>query len=328
LDIIVPNFVPIIFTIFWVVNLALGIGSLVGGVINVTRRTLSPRARHAAEIELRELALIRDGEDLDAAALDELLLNMKHRQGRQFLTEGFCCILIGGLGPAVLLFSGTRGVPQWVNLWPILAPLFVGASIGANVGTVVADIRYAAAAGTVPETRTEEMFEGTGAIMRRPRWLFTLNYSLVGAVCVATIIYSLNLLEPGADPTTPTLALLHPWFVWIIPVALCLMILMQELVIRYELRRPSLRLTRQPDLARRADMHLRREAYKRAWEPTLFPMPYLAVGQLLIFVVRPVAFPLIIFALVVWTVNAFYNMRKQDRQTSVDIRTGTVRSPQ
>ncbi|MGZ6322295.1 MAG: hypothetical protein ACXWQR_23680, partial [Ktedonobacterales bacterium] len=70
MDNIVPNIVPIVFIIFWVVNLVLGIGGLVSGVIAVTRRTLSPRARHAAETELREVAIIRDGEDVDASALD------------------------------------------------------------------------------------------------------------------------------------------------------------------------------------------------------------------------------------------------------------------
>lgn len=324
-----PNLVPIIFTIFWVVNLAFGIGSLVSGVIAVTRRTLSQRARRAAETELRELAIIKDGEDVDVSALDELLLNMKQRKGRQLLTEGLCCIVIGGLGPAALLFSVTRGgMPEVVNLWPILAPLFVGASIGVNIGAVIADMRYVAATGALPETRTEELFEGAGAIVRRPRWLFTLNYSLVGAVCVATIIYSLNLQEPVADPTAPALALLYPWFMWIIPVALCLLILTQELAIRFELRRPHLRLTGQPDLARRYDVYLRREAYKRAWEPALFPMPYLAVGQLFIFVLRPVAFPLMLFASAVFITNGFYTLYKQAKQASRDTMSSPARSLQ
>lgn len=323
-----PNIVPIIFTIFWVINLALGIGGLLGGVIGVTRRTLSPRARRAAETELRELTIIRDGDDVETSALDELLLNMKHRKGKQLLTEGLCCILIGGAGPAALLFSVTRGggTPEIVNLWPMLAPLFVGASIGVNVGAVIADMRYAAATGILPETRAEDLFEGAGAIVRRPRWLFTLNYSLVGAVCVATIIYSLNLLEPVADPTMPTLTLLHPWFMWIIPAALCLLVLTQELAIRYELRRPPLRLTGQSDLARRVDVHLRREAYKRAWEPTLFPMPYLAVGQLFIFVLRPVAFPLILFAVVVFITNGFYALRTQVKQAGGNVGPSPARS--
>lgn len=325
LDDSMPSIVTIALVILWVAILGLHIWVFVSGMTSLARRTLSPRARRVDETKLREVAIIRDEERVDASALDELLLNMKHHHGWRFLTGGLWGILIGGVGPVLFVFwltPGTMSSP--VNVWPIFALLFVGLSMGTRIGTVVADMRYAAAA--VPETRTEELFVGTGAIMHRPRWLFALNCSLVGVVCALTIQYSLSTPESNAEPIAQTLILRHPWSIWIIPTALCLMILAQELVIRYETHRPALRLTGQPDLASRADVYLRRKGYRSAWESSWLPIPCLAFGQLFMVVIYPVAVPLAtlvaVFSVVLLITNQFYEWRRQMNQASGDTASG------
>ncbi len=302
----------------------------VSGVTSLAHRTLSPGTRRATETKARRLAIIRDDEHVDASTLDELLLNMVLHRGWRFLAGGLFIILTGGVGSVLFVFWLTPSmISSLYIIWPIFALLFVGMSGAWSIGSVVADMRYTDSTGTLPETRAEDLFEGAGAIIRRPRWLLALNCSLVGVICVQAILDSLSTPVPGAEPIARSLILRYPWMIWFIPAALCFIILVQELVIRYERRRPPLRLTGQPDLARRADVYLRREGYKSVWESSYLPIPVLAIGQLTTVMLYPVAIiPVAILMVIVLVVDSFYSLVIRAREYSSNTTSSPARSPQ
>ncbi len=268
--------------------------ALVVAVRGLGSHTLSEKQRQAREKELREAGIVRDGEEWERHDLDELLLNMRRYDQWWIIGSAATLLLAGGVGMGALI-AATGGLGLLVNSYSYSSVCMTDAlgivagsvMLGTGVGYYTSDRRFAARAGAPPMPHADAIFAGADGAMRRPWWLRALNAGLTVGVSVYTLLYALGKGDTLQDATTQLALSRHPWLIWCVPVALWILLAVQEFLGGWGVRRPPLRLSEQPELAGRADLHRRREAYKEAYKKLNESIPFvflLAVFQLSDFV--------------------------------------------
>ncbi len=267
---------------------------------------LSEKQRQAGGEELRKAGVVRDGESWEARDLDELLLNMRQYDQYKAVGAALTILVTGGIGMVALI----RATDGWVNSFAYLVPALgiwaASVALGMSVGYVMSDMSFAAPAGALPMPQAEAIFSGAGAVARRRWWLRVLDIGLVVGVITCALIYALGKGGRLEDTATRLAVAHHPWLIWCVPVALGVIVATQELRVWWEMRRPSLGLTEQPELAGRADLHRRREVCRTVYESEMVPVP--AFVQLMAFsssALSSIGFALSIVAFGAYVVEEF-----------------------
>ena len=254
---------------------------LVVAVRGLGAGTLSEKQRRAGMKELYEAGIVRAGEAWDARDLDEVMLNLRRHEQWKSIGMAVTTLLTGGVGIIALLMVA----PGLVNLsvFTVVPPgiWFGSILLGWSVGYFTSDRRFAAHRGAMPESHAGAMFTGPGSIVRRPRWLRWLDIGIIVGVSFCTLLYAIGKGGTPDNATNGAEVARYPWVIWCIPVALWIIVAIQELLVRWEIRRPPLRLAEQPELAGRADLHRRREAYQTILGYGIISfIPILALSQL------------------------------------------------
>ncbi|MGZ6375841.1 MAG: hypothetical protein ACXWPI_14135 [Ktedonobacterales bacterium] len=284
---------------------------------------LSEEQRRAREKELREAGILREGEAWEPRDLDALMLNMRRYGIRRTMGVAITVLLTGGVGMFVLIVSVGGSIFSFGYIFPSLGIVAGSFALGECAGYIMSDRRFANYGGTLLAPSAEAIFTGAGGIARRSWWLQILDVGLLVGVSVCTLLYALGKGGTLDNPTTRLAITHHPWLIWCIPVALCIVLATKELLAWWEMRRPPLRLTEQPELAGRADMHRRREACKGLNDST--PVGLLSFLQLIAIssqALFSIEFPLLIVALGALIVGAFARMKAESRTTRQGQRTG------
>lgn len=285
--------------------------------------TLSEKQRRAGEKVLREAGIVRAGEAWEARDLDELMLNMRQHDQYQLVGAALTILLTSGAGVVALITAADGWVNSSVYLTTALGILNGSVVLGVSVGYVASDRSFAARAGELPVPQRDAIFSGAGEALRRTWWLRWLDVGLVVAVSICTLLYTLGKGGPLEDTTVRPAVARHPWLIWCIPVAACVIVAAREILVWWERRRPPLLLTEQPELAGRADLYRRREVWSKVYELT--PVSMLVFVQLVAFssqALFSIEFPLLIVALGSVAVGAFAEMRAESRRTRQGQRAG------
>lgn len=246
---------------------------------------LSEKQRRTGEEELRKAGIVRDGEEWEAHDLDELLLNMRRYEQWRSIGANAPILLTGGVGMVALVVMAGGMVSSSVYTTLALAILWSTITLGACVGYITSDRRFAARAGALAAPHADAIFTGQDGVTRRPQWFGVIDLGLIIGVSFCTLLYAVGRGGTLENATTHAVIAHHPWLIWYIPVALCVMLTARELLVWWELRRPPLRLTEQVELAERTDLHRRREAYKSLvsdWT-VFFSIPLLSMFYLMTF---------------------------------------------
>lgn len=261
--------------------------ALVVAVRGLGVNALSEKQRRAGEEALRKAGIVRESEAWEARDLNELLLNMRRYDQWKSIGINGTILLTGGVGMIALIWAAGG----MVNLLAYTTPawgIWIGSlALGVSVGYVASDRRFAARADALaaPRVHVEGIFSGPDGAWHRPWWVLVLDAGLIAGVIVCTLLYALGRGDRLDDATTNFTVAHHPWLIWCVPVALCVNLATRELLMWWERQRSPLRLTERPELAGRADLHRRREAYKALFSDwtVLFSIPWLSMSYLMAF---------------------------------------------
>lgn len=258
--------------------------SLVVSVRGLGSDALNEKQRRAGEQELRKAGIVRAGEEWEEHDLDKLMLNMRRYDQWKSIGVAATILLTGGVGDIALVVIARGSILSSAYAWPAIG-FFLGATtLGVSVGYIMSDRRFMTREGTLPAPPADAIFTGADGVFRSPWWLRVIDSGLIVSVIICTLLYAVGMGGPLEDPSARLSVARYPWVIWCIPLALCVIVAAQEFLVRWEIGRPPLRLTGQPELAERADLHRRREACKGVYDLDAFPpIPWLSLNQLMAF---------------------------------------------